>query len=48
MIDYLVTDIKSKMKSHYGTGYKPPPKMINKASETGQELIEVLIKNRAL
>ena len=48
MIDYLITDIKSKMKSHYGAGYKPAPKMINKGTETDQELIEAMIKNRAL
>ena len=28
LIDYLITDIKSKKKSHYGADYKPKPKMV--------------------
>ena len=48
MTDYLITDIKGKIRSNYGEGYKPAPKMVNKTTETDYELLEVLIKNRAL
>ena len=48
LIDYLITDIKSMKKSHYGADYKPKPKMVQTGAQTGLELVEHLVKDKAL
>ena len=48
MIDYMITDIKKPIKSGYGDTYKPKIRMVSKGTSTDMELIEVLIKNRAI